>query len=102
MWIAIDKDENGNIHAVNLGADGPLVEHPDGSKRMIPVKEMLVYLNDHEEARVAGGWHEARQRDGESEPTSKWTRLVNQVSHPDAPWELKAMGLRHVTATTST
>lgn len=94
MRILIDIDEAGHTHWCDLSPEYHKVEHPDGVTGLVDVRTMLQHHNHYPDDREKGGWHQLTQLPGETEPITKWQRLVRAVNHPDAPEELKALGLR--------
>lgn len=94
MVVIIDRTPDGATHYMETDpANHHLVEHPNGSGPT-GVDTMLKHHNDHPEHRELGGWHVARQLDGETEPLTRWQRLVRACNHPDATEQSRALGLK--------
>lgn len=93
MEVVIDIDRNGMEHYIETDpGNAPPVHHPDGTG-LTGVDQMLIHHNDHPDDREAGGWHIKNQLPGESEPLTRWQRLVRATNGPDATEQAKSLGL---------
>lgn len=93
MYVLIDIDSHGFSHIIDTDpATAMLVAHPDGSGQTT-IDVFLEYLNVHLEAREKAGWNVMNQLPGESEPITRWHRLIYAVSQPGADMQAKSLGL---------
>lgn len=94
------------LEIVNVNAKGePLTElvfHDDASQcvqdpldhnKWLTAVEHVTRLNQDSNLREVGGWHIAKQHADETEPKTRWQRLVDHVNGPDGNPELKALNL---------
>jgi hypothetical protein len=94
MVVIIDQLPHGTVHWVETDPALCLpVQHPNGSGET-GIDNALKHHNDHPEGRDAAGWHEVRQLEGETEPLTRWQRLVRACNHPDATDQAKSLGLK--------
>lgn len=93
MWVLIDIDSHGCAHMIDTDpATAMPVGHPDGSGQTT-IDVFLEYLNVHPDAREKAGWNVMNQLPGESEPITRWHRLIYAVSQPSVDVQAKSLGL---------
>lgn len=95
MLVIIDIDQHGGTHFIETDpALYPKVQHPDNVTGLVGVDVMLIHHNANPAHRTIGGWDVMNQLPGEAAPKSRWQRLVDACSGPNATAQAKALGLK--------
>jgi hypothetical protein len=93
MLVVIDAFGEGHVQVINTDPELWFpVTHPDGSG-ITTIDVVLKYMSDNPMARQTGGWNELNKIFEETEPLTRWQRLVRACNGPGATEQARSLGL---------
>lgn len=95
MRVLIDVDPLGFTQEIETDpTQYHAVQHPDNATGLVGIDVMLRHHNENPQAREIGGWHVVNQLPGETEPITRWQRLVRACNGPHATEQARSLGLK--------
>jgi hypothetical protein len=105
MRIVIDREieaETGAIIAEQVihTDESNTIRHPLDNSQTLSIPQFIALMNYDPELREMGGWNVANKLDGETDPMTRWERLLAHTNSEHGDPALKALGLGETAVTT--